>query len=827
MEFPPLAVARRAAQQPADPADVVRRPRARARPRPARCSSANRLADADRARRHGQDAAVAAGRRERGRRLPGRRLLRRRSRRSASRRSCRRASRPRSASPNRRSRTARPRSCRGLARRQAGPARARQLRAGARRGPARRRPAPRVARPEGARRPSRAPLHVSGEQEYPVPGLPTPPDLSQLTALERAEPAGASCARSTPRRSPRTRPSGCSSPARPRSSPGFAVTNDNAPAVAAICARLHGMPLAIELAAARIKLLSPDAILARLEHQLDLLAGRRARPAGAAADAARRDRLELRPPRRAEPAAARPAVGLRRRHRPRGGRGGLRARRRSSAATSSTACSALADQSLVRTIEDRTASRASRCSRRSASSPPRCWRRAASARRSGARHGAWFARRSRRRRAPELQRRRPARCGWTASSTSTTTSASALDRAAAREDAEVAIALGFAHAGGSGRSAATCTRPVAGWTPWPQPTGRDAIPCCGHGCMEALGGVALVAGRPAGMARRYGEALALWRDRRRRELANALYNYSFVFAARSDACGRRSTDADRGDGLRPRGGPASSSASSATTRRGQRAVGPRQLRYFCERPGSGEGQFRVALEKFRRSATGRWRRGRSTCSGARSTAHGGIDEAREITSSTPLRHFYDAGRHGRGHAVLDDLSAARGRRRRPAAGRAAAGRGAQPRGSRPGRSFAPWSRTRSTGRTRPSVRSQDVARRSSSDSGRGRGDGARRGHRLRPRGPARAHAVGFRRGEVGATPDASQPMRDARSPWTRRRRSARPRRSDPATLILTCANCGAATDERKCKLDLAVRLLPVLLTSTTDRRGPTGQHLGC
>ena len=50
------------------------------------------------------------------------------------------------------------------------------------------------------------------------------------------------------------------------------MTNENAPAVAAISARLHGMPLAIELAAARIKLLSPDAILVRLDHQLDVLA---------------------------------------------------------------------------------------------------------------------------------------------------------------------------------------------------------------------------------------------------------------------------------------------------------------------------------------------------------------------------------------------------------------------------------------------------------------------------------------------------------------------------------------------------------------------------
>jgi tetratricopeptide (TPR) repeat protein len=54
--------------------------------------------------------------------------------------------------------------------------------------------------------------------------------------------------------------------------PDFAVTNENAPAIAEICVRLDGLPLAIELASSRVKLLSPQAILSRLEQRLPLLA---------------------------------------------------------------------------------------------------------------------------------------------------------------------------------------------------------------------------------------------------------------------------------------------------------------------------------------------------------------------------------------------------------------------------------------------------------------------------------------------------------------------------------------------------------------------------
>lgn len=104
---------------------------------------------------------------------------------------------------------------------------------------------------------SRERLHLSAEREYPVPPLRLPDlaALPPLEALSRFEAVQLFIQRAS------------------AVQPGFEVTNENAPAVAEICARLDGLPLAIELAAARVKLLSPDELLKRLGDSLALLSG--------------------------------------------------------------------------------------------------------------------------------------------------------------------------------------------------------------------------------------------------------------------------------------------------------------------------------------------------------------------------------------------------------------------------------------------------------------------------------------------------------------------------------------------------------------------------
>ncbi len=105
---------------------------------------------------------------------------------------------------------------------------------------------------------SREALHVRGEHVFPVPPLTLPkadlkqPSLEQLTQYEAIR-LFIERARAV--------------------KPDFQLTNENASAVAAICVRLDGLPLAIELATARMSLFSPQALLERVGSRLKLLRG--------------------------------------------------------------------------------------------------------------------------------------------------------------------------------------------------------------------------------------------------------------------------------------------------------------------------------------------------------------------------------------------------------------------------------------------------------------------------------------------------------------------------------------------------------------------------
>jgi predicted ATPase/class 3 adenylate cyclase len=104
---------------------------------------------------------------------------------------------------------------------------------------------------------SRAPLSLAAEHVFPVPPLllPDPTALVQVDALSQYEAVQLFVERAK------------------AVAPTFAITSENAPAVAELCVRLDGLPLAIELAAAWVKLLPPQALLARLSRRLELLRG--------------------------------------------------------------------------------------------------------------------------------------------------------------------------------------------------------------------------------------------------------------------------------------------------------------------------------------------------------------------------------------------------------------------------------------------------------------------------------------------------------------------------------------------------------------------------
>ena len=104
---------------------------------------------------------------------------------------------------------------------------------------------------------SRSALRLNGEQEFPVQPLPTPHGAgdSQLSRIRRFASVELFLERAH------------------AVVPGFELNSENVGAVAEICRRLDGLPLAIELAAARVRLLPPRALLARLDDRLTLLTG--------------------------------------------------------------------------------------------------------------------------------------------------------------------------------------------------------------------------------------------------------------------------------------------------------------------------------------------------------------------------------------------------------------------------------------------------------------------------------------------------------------------------------------------------------------------------
>ena len=110
---------------------------------------------------------------------------------------------------------------------------------------------------------SRAALRVSGEHGYAVPPLPLPPPTAR--GPSRPLPSVEDLAKYAAVRLFVARAQAAAH--------GFALTPGNAPAVAEVCRRLDGLPLAIELAAARVRLLPPRVLLDRLNRRLTLLGG--------------------------------------------------------------------------------------------------------------------------------------------------------------------------------------------------------------------------------------------------------------------------------------------------------------------------------------------------------------------------------------------------------------------------------------------------------------------------------------------------------------------------------------------------------------------------
>ncbi|NJD29745.1 MAG: adenylate/guanylate cyclase domain-containing protein [Chloroflexi bacterium] len=496
---------------------------------------------------------------------------------------------------------------------------------------------------------SRAPLRVSGEQEYPVPGLPVPPDPSQMSAMERARmPAGALALDPATLTTFEAIKLFIARAGAVR--PGFAVTNDNAPAVAASVARLHGMPLAIELAAARTKLLSPEAIQSRLESQLGLLSGgARALPErqqtlrGAIAwsydllDDGQRallDRLSVFAggfDLEAAEAICGPAdeVGV----------------------EIVDGLISLADQSLIRSAEADGEPRFSMLDTIRQYAAEMLDARGETRRLRDA-HARWYL--------AVAERLGPELAG--------AEQGSLLDRIEADHDNFRAV-LDHATAIGDGDTAIRMAYAI--WRFW-QKRGHlyearrrvDAIvradwsrddPRLRARLLEVLGGICWWQADIESMRVAYTEALALWRELDdKAELANALYNYSFIFLVPTSA------DAELTE-LDPEGERVLQEALALYRElddpRGQANAlwGLGNRKYFSDHPDAGIDEYRAALELTRQAGERTMEAWSLHMLGSALLRRGTPDESRPLLQHA-LRHFHAAGDAAGITMLLDDLS---------------------------------------------------------------------------------------------------------------------------------------------------------------------------
>jgi predicted ATPase len=482
-----------------------------------------------------------------------------------------------------------------------------------------------------------------------VPGLPAPRDVLALSDLEklnlRPEDRRLDAAAITQYEAVRlfiARAVGVR--------PDFQVTNENAPAVAGIAARLHGMPLAIELAAARVKLLSPDAILDRLEHQLGVLA------AGA------RDLPERQQTLRGAIAWSHDLLDA--------GERRLLARLSVFVAgceldSAEAVCgpadeldgldvvdglTSLADQSLVRaeTVDEQTRFRMLDTIREFAAEQLTASGERAEIER---RHAATFLQLAQEltpKLAGDDQRRWLGRLERDHDNIR-----AVLDRAVAAGDAATAIGLGYAmwrYWQKRGHLAEARRRLDAmAAAPW-----SHADPVLRARLLEALGGVAWWQADLSVMGPSYAEAVAIWeRLGDQREIANALYNDSFRYAVTGNP---RTGDPDRVGYRQMERARDIATAIGDEHGLGNVLWGLGNYRYFNDEDDRGITEFDKALELFRRTGDRTMEAWSLHMLSTARIKHRDADEARRNVSEA-LRLFHRFGDVAGITLALDDFAA--------------------------------------------------------------------------------------------------------------------------------------------------------------------------